>query len=96
MRNFSAVGSVDAELHERLRRIEESINQLVNRKVEQDFFSVQEIAKILDKSNFTIREWCRLGRVHGEKKLSGRGRAQEWVISKQELTRIQREGLLPR
>jgi hypothetical protein len=47
------------------------------------------------KAEITVREWCRLGRVHAEKKGSGRGRYQSWVISHEELLRIQKEGLLP-
>ena len=35
------------------------------------------------------------GRIRGEKKGSGRGRYQSWVISHAELLRVQREGLLP-
>ena len=61
----------------------------------KDWYSTDEVAQLLGKAEFTAREWCRLGRVHAEKKGSGRGKYQSWVISHAELLRIQREGLLP-
>ncbi len=43
----------------------------------------------------TVREWYRLGRVHAQKKKSGRGVASEWIVSHGELSRVRNEGLLP-
>jgi hypothetical protein len=51
-------------------------------------------AQILGRAEFTVREWCRLGRVWASKRQCGRGNAKEWIISHEELTRIQNEGLL--
>jgi hypothetical protein len=68
---------------------------LINQRRVQEFYSPGEAAALLGKAEFTVREWCRLGRVHAEKRRSGRGRSLEWVISHAELVRIQREGLLP-
>ena len=50
---------------------------------------------ILGRAEFTVREWCRLGRINGLKKRNGRGLSAEWVVSHEELLRFQREGLLP-
>lgn len=61
----------------------------------KDYYSPAEAATVLGKAEFTVREWCRLERVHAQKRRSGRGRSLEWVISHEELQRIQREGLLP-
>jgi hypothetical protein len=61
----------------------------------RDYYSTAEVAEILGKAEFTVREWCRLGRVRAEKKQSGRGKHPFWVISDAELKRIQKEGLLP-
>lgn len=68
---------------------------LANRQVEKDWYSVREIAEILKRSEFTVREWCRLGRVYAEKRACGRGHSKEWIVSANELSRIQNEGLLP-
>ncbi len=60
----------------------------------KEWYTTEEVAQILGKAEFTVREWCRQGRVHAEKKGSGRGRYQSWVISHVEVGRIRREGLL--
>jgi len=68
---------------------------LVSQRTVKDFYTTAEVAKLLGKSEFTVREWCRNGRVRGQKQGSGRGKHQAWVISQEELQRLQRDGLLP-
>ena len=82
-------------LEERLERIETMLVVLVERQKVKEWYSVEEFAQILCKAEFTVREWCRLGRIGAEKRLSGRGAFPAWCISHQELLRYQREGLLP-
>ncbi len=84
------------ELIERLERIEAAVVALVEKQTVKDWYSTEEVAKFLGKAEFTVREWCRLGRVRAAKKGSGRGKFQAWVVAHAELQRIQREGLLPR
>jgi hypothetical protein len=84
-----------AMLREQLGRMEVSLAVLVERQTVKDWYTTEEAAKALGKADFTVREWCRQGRVHAKKKGSGRGMYQSWVISHAELQRIQREGLLP-
>jgi hypothetical protein len=81
-------------LEERLSRIEQMLAVLVDRQTVRDWYTTEEAARLLDKAEFTIREWCRLGRVRAEKRRSGRGAFASWVISHDELLRYQREGLL--
>jgi hypothetical protein len=68
---------------------------LINQQAARDWYSLDEIARLLGKAEFTVREWCRNGRIHAQKKGSGRGKYQSWVVSHAELLRIRREGLLP-
>lgn len=82
-------------LVERLERIEEKLDALIQHRVPQDYYSTSAVAKMLGKAEFTVREWCRLGRIEAEKRECGRGRAREWMISHDELQRIQCQGLLP-
>lgn len=84
----------DQQLHERLDRIEDLLRRLTQERVTQKFYSTADAAKLLGKADFTVREWCRQGRVHAEKRSCGRGNTQEWMISHEELLRIQAEGLL--
>ncbi len=82
-------------IEERLMNIEAMISVLVERQTVKEFYEIEEFAKLVAKSCFTCREWCRLGRIRAEKKLSGRGAYARWVVPHAELLRYQREGLLP-
>ena len=83
------------DLHARLDRIETLLAALVGERAAKDWYSTAEAATALGRAEFTVREWCRLGRVRAEKKRCGRGQAGEWMISHEELTRVRNEGLLP-
>lgn len=82
-------------VEERLEKIEAMLVVLVERQTIREWYSVEEFARLVGRSEFTTREWCRNGRVKAEKKDSGRGAHFSWVISHAELLRFQREGLLP-
>jgi transposase len=81
-------------LGERLSRIEDALRLLLQQRVIRKFYSTADVAKILGKAEFTVREWCRHRRVRAEKRPCGRGNSKEWMISHEELERIQAEGLL--
>jgi hypothetical protein len=87
---------VTPTLEQRLERIEALLADLIGREQVRDWYSVEEFARLVGRSAFTCREWCRLGRVVARKKTSGRGAHPAWAISHAELQRFQREGLLPR
>jgi hypothetical protein len=59
----------------------------------REWHSVDEFARIVGRTEITCREWCRLGRIRAKRKESGRG-AAAWIISRAELERFQRHGLL--
>jgi hypothetical protein len=92
--------------HESLERIEAALAKMKKMLDEllaatrrtapvKQAYSVAEVAAILEKSNFTVREWCRLQRIKATKRACGRGTEMEWEISHKELDRIQNHGLLP-
>lgn len=82
-------------IEERLSRIEEALRALLQAQTIQRYYSTAEVGRLLNKAEFTVREWCRLRRIHGEKRPCGRGNSKEWMISHEELERIRAEGLLP-
>ncbi len=84
-----------AELQQRLARIEACLKILIEQKRVQEWYDTRTVAAILDRSPYSVREWCRLGRVQAEKRPCGRGTSKEWIISHGELERIKSEGLLP-
>lgn len=83
----------------RLARLEEQVgvihDLMVDHRTVKENYTTAEVAAVLGRSEFTVREWCRHGRVRAEKRACGRGRSQEWSISHEELTRIRNEGLFP-
>lgn len=87
------------QFEHRLAAIEETVQQirelLLNQRRIKDWYTVAEVSDLLDRAEFTVREWCRLGRVHAAKQACGRGRSQEWMISHEELERIENAGLIP-
>jgi hypothetical protein len=82
-------------IEDRLARIEAMLQQLVERQAVQEFYTPEEFARLVGREAFTVRGYCRLGRIHALKKSSGRGKHPSWVIPHEELLRFQREGLLP-
>jgi len=82
-------------IEERLEKIEALLKALVEREQVKDWYSVEEFARLVGRSEFTCREYCRLGRINARKKASGRGKHAGWVVAHEELLRFRREGLLP-
>ena len=83
------------EILARLAGIEAALAALVEQRSVKEWYSTAEVAAVLRRAEFTVREWCRLGRVRAEKKKCGRGPSSEWIVSHAELTRVRNEGLLP-
>jgi hypothetical protein len=82
------------ELSKQMEQLDAKVSRLLEHRTIKDWYGTEEVAQIVGKAEFTVREWCRNGRVHAQKKGSGRGKYQSWVISHEELQRLQREGLL--
>ena len=68
---------------------------VVGQKTIKDWYSPEEVAGLLGKQPYTVREWCRYQRINARKRPTGRGDAKEWEISHEELERIKSHGLLP-
>ena len=64
--------------------------------MQKEYYSVKEVAKIIDRAEFTVREYCNNKRIIAEKKDSGRGSSNEWKISYEELNHYLNHGLRPR
>lgn len=82
-------------LASRLDRIESLLTSLAIGQQVRQWYSVEEFARLVDRSAFTCRRWCCLGRIKAHKKTSGRGAHAAWAIAHEELLRYKREGLLP-
>ena len=86
---------VAMSVEERLERIEQMLSTLVERQTIKDWYTTAEVGGILGRAEYTVREWCRQGRLRAKKKPCGRGKGGEWLVSHEELTRLKNEGLLP-
>jgi hypothetical protein len=82
-------------LLECLDRIEAALAALVARQVAQEWYSTAEVAAALSRAEYTVREWCRQGRIRAKKKPCGRGKGGEWLVSHDALTRLKNGGFLP-
>lgn len=82
-------------LEDRIIRIESMLTILVHGQQLREWYSVAEFARLVGRSEFTCRQWCREGRIEARKKGSGRGAHAGWAIAHSELERYRREGLLP-
>ena len=60
-----------ASVSERLENVEKLLGRLVREKAVKDWYSTAEVAEILGRAEFTVREWCRLRRVHARKRACG-------------------------
>ena len=60
-----------ALLLQRLDRIEETLAALVARQAVKEWYSTDEVSKHLGRAEFTVREWCRLGRVRAKRRAAG-------------------------
>lgn len=82
-------------IEDRLKNIEKMLTVLVERQIVREWYTTEQVAQLVGKAEFTVREWCRHGRLKAEKRMSGRGAYPAWIVSHDELLRYQREGLLP-
>jgi hypothetical protein len=81
-------------VEERLEKIEQLLAALVEREQVREWYSTEQFANAIGKSEFSVRYWCRTGRIRARKKDSGRGAHTAWAIPHEEMQRYQREGLL--
>ena len=89
------VSALKTRIEELEQTIAELRDLLLNQKTVKESYDTKEVAKILGRKPYTVREWCRLKRVNAFKAMCGRGCEEEWRITHDELVRIQNEGLLP-
>lgn len=61
----------------------------------QEWYSTAGASKLLQKSEYTVRQWCNEGRINAVKREERRGGSSLWKISTEEVARYKDEGLLP-
>lgn len=88
-------------IHERLNgiedclaRLEVTLEALSRHQIVQASYSTEQFARLVGRADYTVREWCRLGRIRADKRSCGRGASLEWSIPHAELERYRNHGLL--
>jgi hypothetical protein len=85
-------------IEKRLGNLEDMVAKMrlamTERQAEKEWYSTAELAKLLDKSDFTVREkWCNQGRIECEKDPD----SGKWRIPASEVCRLRNAGgLRPR
>lgn len=75
----------------RLESIEQVLTDLLSQKAKKEMYSTCEVAKIIGRSEYTVREYCRKGQVQAEKAPNGRG----WLVPNSEVDRLRNFGPTP-
>ena len=60
----------------------------------RECYTVEEVAAMVSKTPYTVREWCRHGRINAVKRSERRGGSELWSIPAEEVARYKNEGLL--
>lgn len=58
----------------------------------KETYTTAEAAERLNRSEWTVRQWCNKGQVGGAHKVRGKGRDGEWRIPHEVLVKLQAEG----
>jgi hypothetical protein len=88
--------NIQAQLDEMLTMIFQIHQTDASPKETRTWYTTEEAAKILDRTPFTVRQWCLNGRIAATKRSEKRGGTELWSISSDEITRYKNEGLLPK
>jgi hypothetical protein len=81
-------------MDERLAKIETNLAVLMRKNTVKESYTTKQLAEVVGRKEYTVREWSRWGRINAKKLKGGRGNEGEWRLSHEELLRYQREGLL--
>jgi hypothetical protein len=85
---------IDA-LSEQVARLAAMLEDIRDKKPTKEFYGVAEVAAMVGRSEYQVREWCKSGRIRAEKRSCGHGPHKEWAIPHAELTSYQSLGLRP-
>ena len=80
-------------IDEKLDELKSMVALLLGQLSAQGWYTTQEFGRIVGRSAYSVREYCRKGLLQARKRPSGRG-AGQWVIAADELERFRRDGLL--
>lgn len=84
------VGEFLSQIAERMESLEKRIEAVVIGRLEKEWYTTDEVAVLMKRAPWTVRQHCLSGRIKGKK----RAGSDRWLVSRQELERLMNEGLL--
>ncbi len=76
----------------RLVELVESLLKQSKLTIQKEAYTTKEVAERLERAEWTVRQWCNLGKVPEAYKVHGKGRNGEWRIPHEAVVRIQNKG----
>jgi excisionase family DNA binding protein len=77
------------EVIARLQAIETELHHLREERTVKEWYGTAEVATVLNRSDYTVREWCRKRQIPAEKTSNGR----DWIVSHETLVRLKNREL---
>lgn len=87
---MSDIAKTIDRLADRIESLEKRIEAVVVGRLDKEWYTTEEVAVLMDRAPWTVRQWCLQGRVRAKKR-SGTDR---WVVSRDEVERLMNNGLL--
>lgn len=78
------------------RILQDALSKTNGKELNKKWLTPAEFAAATKRAPYTVREWCRYGRINASKRACGRGNAKEWMIPSSEIERFGNDGLLPK
>jgi hypothetical protein len=73
-------------------KIHQKMDMLMSQRPPKEWYSTEDAAAHLRKSEYTVREWCRHRQCQAEKRKACRGGKKQWMIPHAELLRLESDG----
>jgi|SRR6516165_5635225 excisionase family DNA binding protein len=73
----------------KLEAIEAGLQHLREEQTAKAWYGTAEVASLLGRSDYTVREWCRKHQIPAEKTANGR----DWIVSHETLLRLKNREL---
>ncbi len=74
-----------------LESLKKQIEATTLGRLDKAWYTTDELAVLMDRKPWTVRQWCLNGRVRATK----RAGTDRWVVARPEVERLMNEGLLP-